>query len=362
MVTEHAPGRYSFHDLLRAYAAELAHIHDRDTDRRTATHRLLDHYLHTAHSAHQLLRPQREPITVSPPQPGVTPDSLTDHTHAMAWFNAEHAVLVAVSAHAAKAGFEAHAWQLAWTLTEFFARQGHWHNWVATHRNALDAARRKADRLGQAHTHRGLAIAHARLSQNQDASAHFDQALRLFVELDDQASQGHTHLGIGWLLARQDRHSAALRHARRALHLYRATGNQGTLANALNAVGWYHAQLGEHQQTLVHCERALPLLRDSGEHRGEAGAWDSLGYAHLHLGHYKQAIFCCQHAVDLYRKIGDRYLEADALAHLGDAHHATGDHHTARDTWRQALTIFNELSHPDADRLHARLDLIGVGQ
>jgi DNA-binding SARP family transcriptional activator/tetratricopeptide (TPR) repeat protein/DNA-binding Xre family transcriptional regulator len=362
LVTEHAPGRYTFHDLLRAYAVELAHIHDRDTGRRAATHRLLDHYLHSAHTAHRQLNPHRDPITLSPPQPGVTPQRATDHVLALAWFTAEHAALVALTARAAEAGFEAHTWQLAWTLTEFFARRGHWHDWAATHRHALDAARRQADRLGQAHTHRGLAVAHARLGQQDDAYAHFTQALHQFAEIGDHASQGHTHLGMGWLFARQHRHPEALDHARQALALYRAINDQAGQANALNAVGWYHAQLGDYQQTLVHCEQALLLLRDSDDHRGEASTWDSLGYAHHHLGNHQRATSCCQNAVDLYRKIGDRYNEADALTHLGDAHHAAGHHHDARDTWHQALSILNELGHPDAAELHAKLKkLPGLG-
>lgn len=362
LITEQTPGRYSFHDLLRAYAAELAHSHDRYTERRNATLRLLDHYLHTANTANGLLNTFcGEPIPVDPPEAGVTPESIGDHGHALAWFTAERAVLVAVTGQAtADDEFEAHAWRLAWTLAEFLSRRGHWHDWVTTQRGALAATLRQADLLGQAHAHRGLAAAHARLSQHDDAHPHFDEALRLFTELGERNGQGRSHLGVGWLLARQDRHAEALSHARQALDLYRTTGNRAGQANALNAVGWYHAQLGDHEQTLVHCGQALPLLRDSGDQRGEASTWDSLGYAYYHLGQHRQAITCCQHGVDLYRRIGDRYNEADALTHLGEAHDATGDHQTAREIWHRALAILDELRHPDADRLHAKLTPAGA--
>ncbi|MFG2133890.1 BTAD domain-containing putative transcriptional regulator [Streptomyces sp. NPDC048751] len=43
LVTEHAPGRYAPHDLLRAFAAELSAAHDSLTERRAARQRLLDH-------------------------------------------------------------------------------------------------------------------------------------------------------------------------------------------------------------------------------------------------------------------------------------------------------------------------------
>src|SRR5690606_15704029 len=46
---ERRPGRYTLHDLHRAYAAELALRHEPDSDRHAANHRLLDHYLHTGY-------------------------------------------------------------------------------------------------------------------------------------------------------------------------------------------------------------------------------------------------------------------------------------------------------------------------
>src|SRR5262249_48094500 len=83
------PGRYIFHDLLRAYATDLAHTTDPDEQRRHAIHRVLDHYLHTAHTADRLLYPARDPLTLTPPQPGVTPQHPADHEQALAWFTAE---------------------------------------------------------------------------------------------------------------------------------------------------------------------------------------------------------------------------------------------------------------------------------
>ena len=51
LLTEHPAGRYSFHDLLRAYAAELAQAADDEQARKAATDRILDHYLRTASAA-----------------------------------------------------------------------------------------------------------------------------------------------------------------------------------------------------------------------------------------------------------------------------------------------------------------------
>jgi DNA-binding SARP family transcriptional activator len=66
LITEHQPGRYAFHELTRAYAAELSDSTDTDADRHEAFARLLDHYLHSGHAAQVEPEPDREPIASKP--------------------------------------------------------------------------------------------------------------------------------------------------------------------------------------------------------------------------------------------------------------------------------------------------------
>jgi DNA-binding XRE family transcriptional regulator len=119
LLIEHRPGRYTFHDLLRAYAAELAQKHDGNTDIRNALHRALDHHMHTAHTAATLINPDREPIGLPQTQPGVIVDELTDHEQAMTWLTDEHTTLLAAIDQADSIGMDTHAWQLAWSLSDF---------------------------------------------------------------------------------------------------------------------------------------------------------------------------------------------------------------------------------------------------
>jgi hypothetical protein len=44
------------------------------------------------------------------------------------------------------------------------------------------------------------------------------------------------------------------------------------------------------------------------------------------------------------------------IADLGDAHHAAGNPDAARTAWRHALDILDQLHHPDADQVRARLN------
>jgi tetratricopeptide (TPR) repeat protein len=360
LLIEHTPGRYTFHDLLRAYATDLAQRIDTDQQRHSTTHRILDHYLHTAHTAARRLYPTLDPIILTSPAAGVTPQHPTDHQQALGWFTTEHSVLMATIDLAAASGFDTHTWQLAWTLGAILYRRGHWHDHAATGRAAIAATRRLADPIAQARAHRNLAGAYIRLGRFDDAHTQLCHALDLATQIGDKAGQAHTHNRLGSLSEQRGSYPQALDHARQALGLYQATGHQAGHARALNQVGWLHALLGGHQQTLIHCERALTLHQDLDDRAGQADTWNSLGYAHHHLGHHAQALACYRQALNLNRDLGDRYEEATTRTHLGDTHHAIGDHQAAHDAWQQALTILDDLNHPDADKVRTKLTTLNT--
>lgn len=356
LLIEHRPGRYTFHDLLRAYAAEQALAHDTEAGRRAASQRVLDHYTHTAHAAMLLLYPHRHPIALSAPSEGVRPAVLTDARQAMAWFTAEHAVLIAAVRQAAELGFGTVTWQLAWALVTYFDHQGHWQDLLATQQIALDAALEHEDRLGQAHAHSGLVRAYSRLSRHDDVRVHVERTLTLFGEVGDRIGLANAHRGVASFLETHHDYQEALGHAEQARDLYQQAGHRAGLAHALNAVGWYHTMLGRHDQALIHCRQALDLHLELGPQHGQATTWDSLGHAHLHLGHHDQAAACYEQALNLFREVADRYNEAATLVRLGDAHHAAGSGDQAGHAWRRALTIFEQLGHADAGRIRAKIE------
>ncbi|MBY8874497.1 AAA family ATPase [Micromonospora sp. PLK6-60] len=95
LITEHSPGRFTTHDLIRAYARELAHLHEDDEAREQALHRLVQHYRQTAHATGLPLAPE----------PGLDPPKAMDVVvtgrpvgtdGAIAWLNADRHVRSAV--------------------------------------------------------------------------------------------------------------------------------------------------------------------------------------------------------------------------------------------------------------------------
>jgi DNA-binding SARP family transcriptional activator/tetratricopeptide (TPR) repeat protein len=360
MVAEYLPARFTFHDLLRAYAADQAERHDPEPERQAAMHRVLDHYLHTAMAASQRFSPFRSPLPLASPQPGVLPADVAGKEQAMAWFEAEVPALLALIGHASASGYDAHAWQLPWTLGPFFSRRERWRDYVATQQIALAAARRLGDTLALAHAHYLLGHAQAQADDYEAADPNVREALDLFRELGDRANEAVVLNGLAGMLEKQDRYPEALAVALDALRMLKAVGHWWTQAMLENGVGWLYAHLGQYDQALTHCQRALALHRDSGQRRGTADTLDSLGYVYLHLGDITAAKAHYAKAIEAYREIGTPFGEGNSLAGLGDALLAEGDPAAAATAWREAIAILDRLPHPLADEVRVRLrDLQG---
>lgn len=119
LVTEHPTGRFAAHELLHAYASELADREDSAADRRAALNRILDHYLYSARGAATLIDGGREHVVLPARQPGSVTADLSAHRDAEDWFTAERPALAVAAAWAAETGFDAHAFHLGWITTRY---------------------------------------------------------------------------------------------------------------------------------------------------------------------------------------------------------------------------------------------------
>ncbi|HEY1094654.1 MAG TPA: BTAD domain-containing putative transcriptional regulator [Glycomyces sp.] len=347
--------RYGFHDLVRAFALELADPEEREA----ATLRVLDHYLRTAFDADRLLDPTRDPLPLGPLAVGVRPERIADDDAAMGWFGAEAAVLLAAVDRAGAVGRDMHCWQLAWTLLNYCNRRGRWHDIVRVSERALESARRLGDGAAQARALRDLGQTCARLERYDDAESYLDSALALCEREGDERGQAHAHHLLGRLWRRRGRMSAALAATRRALALFEAVGDRVGQARALQAIGFHHIAIGAFAEALPHCARAIGLFRVLGDPVSEAAVRDDIATAHHRLGDHVRAIAEYECALGRFRELGFRPAEAEVLLHLGDVHLAVGAGDAARGAWEAALVIYEDLGHPAVKEARMRLDAAG---
>lgn len=358
LLTEHAPGRFTCHDLLRTYAAEQARSRCSGNDQRAAVHRALDYYLYSAQEAGRLLYGSWNWVCLTQAQPGVVVERFADESQATAWLDAEYQVLLGSIECAANAGFGTHAWQLVFSVGAYFERSGHWRDWARVARVALGAAERAGDTSGQAHARQQLGSALGYLGDYERGHAELDAALDLFGFLGDDAHRALVHLSAGYLCDVQGANEQVLDHSQQALKLFRSAGHHGGEAVALNNIGWSQAQQGRYAEAVQHCGAALHLFQQAEDRHGEAAAWDSLGFIHGCRADHAEAIACYTTSAGLFRQISDGYNQAVTLTNLGDIYHAAGDAGSARSMWQQALRLHEALDHPDTTQLRSRLKRI----
>jgi DNA-binding SARP family transcriptional activator/tetratricopeptide (TPR) repeat protein len=354
-----SPGRYAYHDLVRAYAVELAESHDPAADRRDAVRRMLNHYANTAYPASLLLEPTQSPTVVDPPQPGVTPEVLTDRQQALAWFDAEHAVILRAVGRAAD-GFDSHGWQLAWSAMSYLDRSGHWHDRIAVLRGALATAQRADEPAMQARTLRALGLTYGRLRQYDEAYEYLHEAIRRYQEVGDVNGQAHAVVTCASILESDGRYREALAMSEQAYELSRSTDDPLGEGQALSMIGYLHALMGEHLRAIDVCRQALDLFVKLDNVHGQAAVCDSLGVAYQNLGRHRDAIAHYRRALELLQGTGERFFAAISLDHLGDAHEVAGEIPAARLAWRQALAIFTELGAREAQGLRDKLVALDV--
>ncbi|MEU4156459.1 BTAD domain-containing putative transcriptional regulator [Actinoplanes sp. NPDC026670] len=363
LISEHRPGRYLIHDLLRAYANELLDPAEADPARR----RVVDHYLHTALIGCHLMNPSYAVVELDPPAGGVTPEPITGGPQALAWFVAEEAVLFALIDATVRTGLDRATWQLQWALHPYMLRRLP----TDTSFPVLRAAARALDRLGdldnRARVEAAIATMYSmsgeqvgqaaghRAERRSLAADHFRQALVMYGAAGNLSGQGNVLYGLALLANRTGDRAGTVANARRALGVYRRAGDDYGMASALGGISWAHAQHGNHRQAISRGRQALELLAGGRHRQAEASILHTVAYSHLRLDEPTAAAVSLHRAIDLAVEVGDPYLVAECQIDLGDAELAMGDPAAARHSWESALGVLEEFGTELADRTREKL-------
>ncbi len=334
-------GRYTLHDLVRAYATGRANDEDRPPDRRAALTRLFDYYLAAGGSAMDTLYPAEAHRRPRIPAVASPVPVLSDPDTALAWLDIERPVLLAVCAHTAGYGWPSHATRLAGTLYRYLAG-GYHADALAVHGHALTAARGAADRAGEADALSNLGAAHLMLGGYGAAAANLEQALHLYREVDRPVGQARALINLGVVDAARGRYRSATEYYERSLALFRRAGDTTGEAHALGNLGDLEARLGRSDPAITHHERALTLFRQAGDRTGEAWVLSNLGEIDIRLGRYATADDHLQQALHLYRQLANRTGEAAVLDNLGVLGTRLGRPRQAVWYHQRALVVFRE--------------------
>jgi DNA-binding SARP family transcriptional activator len=352
LVEQPAAGRYALHDLLRWYARELA---DRDPERDAALERLLDHYVHAAAAADDILAP-RVRLPVDPPAPGVVAVPMPDRPAAIAWVRAECGVLVSTVQYAYDLGFDQRALQLATVIDIDLDILGYWSERQAMSRVALAAAQRGGHDVGLGFAYHSVAGVQERLGDIDTAIRHYRLAVDAFDRAGDQTCVMFALINLAAMISgRCDPHDA-LPIIERAHALAVELGPPHRIGRVRNLMAEIRTAIGDHEQALVDSAAAMRLLLDDPPNpHVMVDAWFARGALLDLVGRHDEAAGCFRNGLDLARTTGNRLHVGHAHEHLGDNLHRTGRLDEARRSWRTALAVLEELGVAQASRVRTKL-------
>ncbi|MFD0660532.1 tetratricopeptide repeat protein [Thermocatellispora tengchongensis] len=349
LLRSRSPGRYDFHDLLRAYAAERARAEgDAERDGEAALRRVLDWYLHSALDAAEHLPSGGRPFAAGPVPDGLAPHDLHDAEGAVCWYEEELANLMAATHAAAARGWHDLAWRLPRALARFFDFHVPGRAWVQVYQVAVNAARAAGEPLEEGVALNHLARALALLGRPREAARRFEDALAVARRAGERDLEGAVLVNLGTAYARLGRSADSTGCFAAALALARETGDRRLEAEALDDMAQNHNALGRYEDAASAARSAAEAATAAGDRYRRGEALRTLGTAYAGLGRHEEAVTAFLAALEVKRAFEDRRGEADVLHRLGRALVESGDPDGARSRWRESLAIFAELDDPRA--------------
>jgi len=341
-------GRYTFHDLVRAFAANRAGDEDAPSARRAALTRLFDYYLASAAAAMDARNPAERHRRPRITPPGTPMMDLADPVGAAAWLDTERPALVAVAAYAVDHGWPTHTINLSKTLFRYL-NSGHHTDALIVHEHARRAARYTGDPADHAHALTNLAATHTRIGGYETATGIFQQAVELFQQAGDPGGESRVTNNLAINEARLGRYSRAADLYERSMLLCREVGDGVGEALALGNLGNLEARLGRNASAVSRHERSVALLRGLGDRHSEGHGLNSLGEVEIPLGRHREAAEHLAGALALFRQLGERDGEAWTLDNLGTLHTHLGQTRPAAEYHRQALEIHRATGERDGE-------------
>jgi tetratricopeptide (TPR) repeat protein len=354
LMDQPSPGRYQFHDLVRAYASSLAPTDVLEPG--PALGRLYAFYARTASLAMGVAYPygsaERPPAPVAASQapPLGTPE------RAKGWLDAELANLVAAAHHAAVHGHPEHTLFQSGTLRSYLRTNGKYGSARDLDRRAVELARAAGDVPVELATLTALGHSYRLLGQYAAAVAAFEQALDLASRTDETAAMDPL-AGLGHVHYRRGEHDLAMRCFSRALRLAQSAGNLRGAVDALTGLGSVHYMQGRLDQAADSYDQARKLAEAMEHRQGEFDAVLGLAYCVYHQGDLSRAAASFMRTLELARRLGSVLGEANAMAGLGHVARTGARYGSAARYYTRVL----DLAGLSGDRFGQLSALVGLG-
>ena len=330
------PGRYRFHDLVRAHARRLAEA--APTEAAAARTSALRLYLAAGRISSDW-GPEGFPTG---PSPAGAP--FADWQDADRWLDAGSDELVDVVGHAAGLGEADHACWIAEALSDYFERRGRYHELRATMEIALAHADSAADLRMACALRNCMGLTNIYQGRYHQAHSWFSEALQLSRRRADQREEARARTGMAMADLSSGGDEQAVLHLTAALEQAQRLNDNWLTAMVLAALGMLHHSQGRNEEALGHLADACTHAEKNGRPRMLSRALTCVADVRLALGHYGEAKSLLRRAAGLLEQAGDILLHTLVLTRLGTAEEGEGNLSAAVALHHEALAQQEKLS------------------
>ncbi|MFI6677739.1 ATP-binding protein [Kribbella sp. NPDC050470] len=328
-----APERYRFHDLIRAYARELAEQSLTQSELDAGLGRVLRFYIGFAWACQSLTheasqRPGLATIRI-PPVP-----ALRDTVSALRWLDDEERNLIDRFRQASATSLAGSALlpELALALFGYHEPRSRWVEMREFSRGMVELAERLDLPLMAAWLEHDTAIPMVELGDFESARAHLVKALERFRGVSDIAGQARCCSSLSHVLERLGRTEEALSMIQQALELSRQLDDRSVEGVTYLALGGLHNRLGDFAEADQAFAESIRLAEQSGDQRSLAKRYLNAGISHVANQRFDNAIESLRTSIQVSGRLGDGNGQSESkevltVAFAGKGEFAVAEEH-----------------------------------
>ncbi len=194
----------------------------------------------------------------------------------------------------------------------------------------------------QAYVYRQLGVIAEEQLQWVSAEYHYQQALQIFIELDNRYEQARTYHNLGVMFQKWQQPNQANQYYQHALRIKKEI-------NALHSQAATYGQLGmlaQEQRQWVQAEeyyqQALQIFMKFNDRYEQAGTYLNLGIVAQQQSQWKYAEECYQLALRIFIELNNLYKQAQIYHNLGVVAQNQQQRTQAEQYYRRALQLKRE--------------------
>lgn len=341
LVDERQPGVFGQHDLLAAYAAELALAQIDEKGWSSARRALLAHYAAGLVVAREVSGREWEFPRAELPDLPPAPD-LPGADAVSTWLDWEVPNILAAVREAPVAD-DALVVHISFMLGAELEDRAQFPDALSLRRAGLQAARRLGDLGDEATMELGIGGALYEMGDMLAAIPHLERGLEQATEVGDTHGRAEALNNLSNVFSRQGRFQKALTHLRESVELTHGLGDHHNTVIVRNNVISTLIRAGRFAEAQTEAQDLQAYVHRHGTLTEEASLLENSARAHLGLGAPDRALTVAEEALEAAGQRGQRSREARIGCVMGQAMLALGDAAAATALFREALRVGRRL-------------------